>query len=331
MKRATLKDISKLTGFSISAVSRALKDHPDISKATKIKVKEVARALNYLPNLSARTLRTNASKIIALILPELTDFFFPKLLKGITEIVESRGYTLVFLQSNNNFEREKELVDFCINIAAEGVLISLSVETEALDHCLSLKDAGIPLIQIDRIIKDDQFPSITIDDRETAFNATEYLIQQHHKKILGIFGDQRLVMTQLRAEGFQLAHARHLYPVPENRLLRIPDQGNIGRSIANFIQKNPDATAIFTMSDALLVHTFHAIYQLGYRIPEDISLISISDGVAPNYLYPKITHMHHSGFEVGTRATRLLFNIIDGMTPAFNFYEIEAALVKGAS
>jgi LacI family transcriptional regulator len=284
-----------------------------------------------LPNLSARTLRTNSSKIIALILPELTDFFFPKLLKGITEIVESRGYTLVFLQSNNSIEREKELVDFCINIAAEGVLISLSVETNTLDHCKNLKEANIPLIQIDRIIKDDNFPSITIDDRETAFNATEYLIEQGYQKILGIFGDPRLAMTQLRSEGFQLAHAHHRRPLSESQLLKIPNEDNIGNSISEFIKKNVGTTAIFTMSDTLLVHTFHAIRQLGYRIPEDISLISISDGVAPNYLFPKITHMHHSGHEVGTRATRLLFNIIDGMTPVFNFYEIEAVLIKGAS
>lgn len=331
MKRATLKDISRLTGFSISAVSRALKDHPDISTPTKKKVKEVARALNYLPNLSARTLRTNSSKIIALILPELTDFFFPKLLKGITEIVESRGYTLVFLQSNNSLDREKELVDFCINVAAEGVLISLSVESETLDHCLSLKQAGIPLIQIDRVIRSDDFPSITIDDRETAFNATEYLIQQGHKKILGIFGDQRLIMTQLRAEGFQLAHAHHRHALQDQQVLKIPSEADISASISAFIAGNSDATAIFTMSDTLLVNTYHSIQQLGFRIPEDIALISISDGVAPNYLYPKITHMHHSGHEVGIRATRLLFNIIDGMTPAFNFYEVEAALVKANS
>lgn len=331
MKRATLKDISRLTGFSISAVSRALKDHPDISTATKKKVKEVARALNYLPNLSARTLRTNASKIIALILPELTDFFFPKLLKGITEIVEARGYTLVFLQSNNSLEREKELVDFCINVAAEGVLISLSVESDTLDHCMSLKQADIPLIQIDRVIRDDSFPSITIDDRETAFNATEYLIEQGHKKILGIFGDQRLIMTRLRAEGFRLAHAHHRHLLHDHQVLQIPSEADISASITAFIAGNLDATAIFTMSDALLVNTYHSIQQLGFSIPDDISLISISDGVAPNYLYPKITHMHHSGHEVGIRATRLLFNIIDGMTPAFNFYEVEAALVKANS
>ena len=90
----------------------------------------------------------------------------------------------------------------------------------------------------------------------------------------------------------------------------------------------PKATAIFTMSDTLLVHTYQVINNLGFKIPDDISLISISDGGAPNYVYPKVTHLFHSGFEVGHKASNLLFNIIKGMAPAFSFYKIEAQLVE---
>ncbi len=328
MKRATLKDIAKLTGLSISGVSRALKDHPDIGAKTKQKVKEVAEALKYMPNLNARSLRTQSSKIIAVILPELTDFFFPKLLKGISEIVEERGYSLVFLQSNNNLKKERELVDFCLNIFAEGVLISLSVESENLNHLQKLKDADIPTILIDRVIKNEDFPSITIDDRETSFKAIEYLIQQGHHNILGIFGDERLKMTQLRVEGFRLAYAHHRKQLNEEQILMVPSEDNLEEAITVHIKAHPDATAIFTMSDNNLVNTYHVINRMGKTIPDDVSLVSISDGIAPNYLYPKITHLHHSGHEVGSKATNLLFNIIDGMSPAFNFYKIDAELVK---
>jgi len=327
MKRATLKDIAKLTGLSISAVSRALKDHPDIGTQTKERVREVAKALNYSPNLNARSLRTQSSKIIAVILPELTDFFFPKLLKGITEVVEGRGYSLIFLQSNNNLNKEKELIDFCINVFADGVLISLSVETENLEHLKKLKDATIPTILIDRVIKNENFPSITIDDRETAFNATEYLISRKHKNILGIFGDSRLKMTQLRVEGFRLAHAHYQKSIKDKQILQVSDKDSLAEVIKNHLKSYKNVSAIFTMSDTILVNTYHVIKQMGFSIPDDVSLVSISDGIAPNYLYPKITHFHHSGFEVGSKASNLLFNIIDGMLPAFNFYRIDAELV----
>lgn len=331
MKRATLKDIAKLTGLSISGVSRALKDHPDIGVETKQKVREVAEALKYTPNLNARSLRTQSSKIIAVILPELTDFFFPKLLKGISEIVEARGYSLIFLQSNNNLKKEEELVEFCLNVFAEGVLISLSVETDNLNHLKKLKEANIPTILIDRVIKNEDFPSITIDDKETAFKAIDYLIKQGHHNILGIFGDQRLKMTQLRVEGFRLAYAHHRKQLNDEQILMVPSEQHLEEAISYYIKAHPEATAIFTMSDINLVNTYHVINQLGFSIPEDISLISISDGIAPNYLYPKITHLHHSGHEVGSKATNLLFNIIDGMSPAFNFYKIEAALIRRGS
>lgn len=327
MKRTTLKDIANATGLSISGVSRALKDHPDIGNETKKKVKEVAAALNYIPNLSARSLRTQSSGIIALVLPELTDFFFPKLLKGISDTVEAKGYSLVFLQSNNNLEKEKELIDFCLNISAEGVLISLSVESESLEHLQKLKRANIPVILIDRVIKNNDFPSITIDDRETAFHATEHLINRGYKNILGIFADQRLKMTQLRAEGFEMAHARNKVELHDEQILRVPSGSDIEQEILAFLKKHPQAKAIFTMSDTLLVHTYQAINNLGLRIPDEISLISISDGIAPNYLFPKVTHLFHSGFEVGHKASNLLFNIIDGMAPVFNFYKIEAELI----
>ncbi|MFT5168717.1 MAG: LacI family transcriptional regulator [Saprospiraceae bacterium] len=328
MKRATLKDIAKLTGLSISGVSRALKDHPDIGRETKERVKEVALALKYSPNLNARSLRTLSSRIIAVILPKLTDFFFPKLLKGISEIVEARGYSLIFLQSNNNLKREEELVDFCLNVFAEGVLISLSVETDKLDHLQKLKEADIPTVLIDRVIKNDDFPSVTIDDREISFTAVEYLIEQGHNNILGIFGDSRLKMTALRVEGYRLAHAHHQIAIKEEQILMVPSEYNLEEEITAYIKGQSAATAIFTMSDTLLVHTYQAIKQLGLSIPDDVSLISISDGIAPNYLFPKITHLRHSGHEVGSKATNLLFNIIDGMSPAFSFYKIDAALVK---
>ncbi len=328
MKRATLKDIAKLTGLSISGVSRALKDHPDISEQTKQKVREVALALKYSPNLNARSLRTLSSKVIAVILPELSDFFFPKLLKGISEIVEQRGYSLIFLQSNNNFTKEEELINFCLDLFAEGVLISLSVETAHLKHLQKLKEAGIPTILIDRVIKNEDFPSITIDDSETSFNAAEYLFQQGHSDILGIFGDRRLKMTQLRIKGFRLAHSHYQKALKNEKVLTIDNQKDIGTTIIEHLKKHPNTSAIFTMSDTILVHTYHAIKQLGYSIPKDFSLISISDGMAPNYLYPRITHLHHSGHEVGSKAANLLFNIIDGMSPAFNFYKIDAELVK---
>ncbi|MBI5913905.1 MAG: LacI family DNA-binding transcriptional regulator [Bacteroidetes bacterium] len=328
MKRSTLKDIAKLTGLSVSGVSRALKDHPDISPETKDKVKEVAAALNYHPNPSAQFLRTKSSKIIAVILPEVNTFFFPEILQGISKVVEQHGYSLIFLQSDNSIRKEKELIDYCLQMFVDGVLISLSGETTNLEHILKLKETETSVVLIDRILENKEVPYLTINDAETSFRAVDYLIKKGHSNILGIFDDDRLSMTRLRADGFRLAHARNGIDLNPNQILTITDDHELEAQITNFLDEHPSATAVFTMSDKLMVKTYHVINSLGFKIPDDMALVSISDGKAPYYLYPGITHMRHSGEEVGTTATNLLFELLSGKKPDQDIYEIATVLVE---
>lgn len=328
MKRSTLKDIAKLTGLSVSGVSRALKDHPDIGPETKKKVMEVAAALNYHPNPSAQFLHSKSSKIIAAILPEVNTFFFPELLQGISAVVEQHGYFLIFLQSDNQLRKEKDLIDYCIQMFVDGVLISISAETTSIDHLLKLREMDASVVLIDRVLNNEVIPFMTIDDFEASKKAVEFLISKGHKNVVGIFDDERLTMTQLRMRGFQSGLlAAGLEPDP-SRILSIGDDMDSDMKIEKFLDENPDATAVFTMSDKLMVKTYHAINTLGFKIPSNIALISISDGKAPHYLYPGITHIRHSGEKVGRSAATLLFNMLSGDRDINGFYKIETDLVE---
>ncbi len=328
MKRSTLKDIAKLTGLSISGVSRALKDHPDIAPETKEKVKEVASALNYHPNPNAQFLHSKQSKIIAVILPEVNTFFFPEVLQGISGVVEQHGYFLIFLQSDNRLSREKELIDYCIQMFVDGVLISISSETKDIGHLIKLQEMGTPVIQIDRVISNDRIPFLTIDDSSTSFKATEYLINKGHRHIIGIFDDDRLSMTHLRADGFRKALQKHQIPINDDTVIIVLEGEDVEEKIAKRLDENPSITAVFTMSDKLLVRAYHVIHRLNLKVPDDLALISISDGKAPHYLFPGITHIRHSGEEVGSSAATLLFKILSGDNTDGTFHEIETNLVE---
>jgi LacI family transcriptional regulator len=328
MKRSTLKDIAKLTGLSVSGVSRALKDHPDIAPETKEKVKEVAAALNYHPNPSAQFLHSKSSKIIAVILPEVNTFFFPELLQGISKVVGQHGYFLIFLQSDNKFSREKELIDYCIQMFVDGVLISISAETTNIDHLLKLKEMGASVIQIDRVMDNDTIPFLTIDDAKTSFKAVEYLLIKGHRNIIGIFDDNRLSMTNLRVNGFKLALQKHGIPLGDETILTIKDGEEVEERLLKMFDDDVSVTAVFTMSDKLLVRAYHAINQFGFKIPDDMALISISDGKAPHYLFPGITHIRHSGEEVGNFAATLLFRMLSGESLPGQLYMVETTLVE---
>lgn len=331
LKRATLKDIAKLTGLSVSGVSRALKDHPDISEETKAKVREVAEALNYSPNLNAQFLRTQSTRIIAVILPKADTFFFPELLRGISEIVSDKNYSLMYLQTDNSLEREKKLIDFCLKIYAEGVLISLTHQTTDLHHLDKLKEAEIPVLMIDKGLPNDWIPLLNINDQQATFQAVDYLLQKGYTNIVGIFDHPNLLMSQRRAEGFREAHRRHGKEVHPTQILMVGNDVQLPQRITAFLKKNPDARAVFTMSDKIMVQAYNVINNMRYRIPEEMALISISDGKAPYYLYPNISYIKHSGYEVGKTGAQLLFRMIKGESLGNQFFEIQTELIELSS
>lgn len=291
-------------------------------------MKEVAKALNFHPNPSAQFLRSNATRIIAAILPEINTFFFPELLEGISKVAEAHGYSLIFLQSGNSLKKEMELVEFCLQTFARGVLISLSAETCDVTHLMKLREAEIPVLLIDRVLENAYFPYVTIDEKQVAFDAASYLIRKGHSRLLGVFDDPRLRMSQARAEGFRLALAANNLPFEPSAIVMCNDPNFLEDRITALLDANPEATALFTMSDILMVKTYHVINSLGLKIPDDLALIAISDGKAPSYLFPGITHIRHSGEEVGIISTGYLFDIIEGKQELSGFYPIKTALVE---
>ncbi|MEM0997592.1 MAG: LacI family DNA-binding transcriptional regulator [Bacteroidota bacterium] len=308
MKRTTIKDIAQILQVAPSTVSRALVDHPDISDATKKRVQEIAQTLKYAPNLKTRYLGPQLSGLVALILPEVNAFFSPALMRGINCIVEQKGYSLVVLPSDNEPAREKLLLKYCANLQVEGILLSVCTETQNLDHLQVARDAKIPIALLNRICESIMYSSISIDGEAASYRAVNFLIKKGRKRIAGIFSDSNLRISRARAAGFRRALAEAgLAPYG---LLSISDMNHFEPEWDDFHQKTRLPDAYFAMSDELMVRTHYQISRMGRQMPQDCALISISDGEAPYYLYPNVTHIHHSGQQVGVRAAKMLFNLI---------------------
>lgn len=148
MKKAniTIKDIAKELGVSPSTVSRALKDHPDISIDTKKQINDLAKKLNYQPNTVALSLRQSKTNTLGVIIPEIAHFFFSAVISGIEDIAHDAGYHVIITQSNESFEREVMNTRALFNSRVDGILMSVSRETENYDHLQSLLDYDIPLV-----------------------------------------------------------------------------------------------------------------------------------------------------------------------------------------
>ena len=327
-KRVTLRDIARSVGLSMATVSRALADHPDISGDTKQRVRDVAQAMSYIPNYRARYMRAKHSRLIALIIPEMNTFFVPSMISGINHVVQQNDYSLIVFQSDNSIVQERRLLEYCTHLSADGVLLVLSSETADLQHVEVLKDCGIPVVLLDRTMETTKYTTITIDDQEVGREAASYLISHGHTRCLGVFSDPRQRISALRLRGFRRAHNEHGIPLVDTQIVRVPVITDLAASLGRALEAHPDTTAIFTMTDELLVHTHHLLSQRGLRIPEDISLFGISDGQAPLFLHPNVTHLRHSGTEVGERTAHILIGMIEHNSDAMMDVRIRTTLVE---
>lgn len=188
MNNVTLKKIAEILGISITTVSKALKNYPDVSTKTKKAVLELAEELHYTPNSFAVNLRTKESKTIGLIIPEVVHHFFSNVINGIIEEAEKNGYLVIILQSNESLALEKKQVDLLLNKRVDGIIMSLSNQSNFDDHIKEIIARGIPFVLFDKISKLINCSKVIIDDQKAAFEAVEHLILKGCKKIAHIRG-----------------------------------------------------------------------------------------------------------------------------------------------
>ena len=312
MGRITVKDIARLLNINPSTVSRALKDHPDISKKTIDRVKQVAEDLGYEPNLQAISFRNRKSKLIGLIIPDMNMYFFPSVIKAIEERVRAEGYNLLVLHSNNSLKGEQDNTKICDRLGVEGLLVSVSVQSEDLLHFKELVERGVPVVLFDRIVDRRDFPIVCIDDVEVAKKVVKHLYGRGYRKICGAFDDPKLSISRLRRQGYeQMLQELGLAVNPD--WIFHADSSQMAKQKMDQVLDLPDPPdAIFSMSDQLLVGIMQACLGKEVVIPDQIAIASISNGLVPNFWQPPISFMHHSGEEVGAVAANVLFNMIRG-------------------
>ncbi|HMQ90553.1 MAG TPA: LacI family DNA-binding transcriptional regulator [Flavilitoribacter sp.] len=315
MKKITIKDLAKLLAVNPSTVSRALKDHPDISLEMRARVKEVAAELGYSPNWQAISFRKRRSRLIGLIIPDMNMYFFPPVIKAIERRVRQEGYNLIVLHSNNQLQGEKDNVDICRHLGVEGLLVSLSTESENLDHLRRFRDQEeAPVVLFDRVKGNAGFPTVVIQDEIATRSAIKHLAERGRKSILGLFGDPHLSISKARLAGYRQALAEFGIPAREDLICHAYSELEAQAAVRKSLLITPRPDAIFAMSDELLVGVMQGLSESRINIPDEIAVIAISDGMAPTFWNPSISFVEHSGTAVGATSASFLFDLIEGRT-----------------
>lgn len=195
----------------------------------------------------------------------------------------------------------------------EGVLIALTDNTANTDHLKILLDSNIPVVLLDKVIYTDLYSTVTIDDKNAAFIATKAILEKGKKNILGIFAHENLSITKQRIEGYNAALLSHNILPQDRHHLVINNLTELPTKLTEITSQN-NHDGLFLMTDELLVNCINHFMKMKKTIPEDLSIVAISDGSSPYFIFPNISHIFHSGFEVGKLAAELLFEKLHDAT-----------------
>ncbi len=307
----TIIDIARFLGISKSTVSRALRNHPDISDETKKAVRDVANKLNYIKNATASSLRYKKSNLIGLIVPEISYFFFPSVINGIEELVHENGYNLLILQSKESYEREVENIDILISNNVEGILASVSRTTKDISHFINLTDMRMPLVLFDRIVKEINADIVLVDDIEGSYNAVKHLLEVGKKRIAICTGNLNLLISRNRLEGYKRALTEQSIQIDNEVIISAETPEDTERKTLSLLSSSNPPDGIFAISDLTMAGVMKAIYKSERKIPEDIAVVGFCEKQYRTMYQPELTAIDPMGFEIGKKATELLFEQIN--------------------
>lgn len=329
MTNTTLKKIADTLGCSISTVSRALKHHPDISIKTREKIIELANTLDYEPNAFAVHLRTKNSNVIGLMVPVIVNYFYESFITSIEEESRKNGYTLMILQSANDPKVELENIKLFRQNRVSGLFVCMLPQSNNLAHFIKLKELNIPVVFFDNVPTQSGINKACLADERAATIAAETILNSKKKNIIALFGDPRLTITQKRLTAFNKTIAKN----DEKTKLQIFHAANSDdaeKQIVTELLKLKKSSIVFCMSDELLIGAMRAIQNKQIKVPEEISVISISNGFIPKLYYPTITYIETSGYKLGKLAFTQLMACLKGST-AVDELTLDATFVDGGS
>jgi LacI family transcriptional regulator len=312
MNTVNLKQLAKELNLSVSTVSRALRDSWEISTPTKQRVFDLAKKMNFQPNPYASSLRKHRSRTIAVVIPEVANNFFALAIKGIETVAREKGYHVLIYLTNEEAAEEVAVASNLQSGRVDGVILSLSGETQDTRHLLELQQRNIPLVFFDRVCEGITAPKVTTNDYESGFIATEHLIKAGCTRIAHLTISMGLSISHKRKNGYTDGLRRYDQPFDQDLMIHCSsnEKENYRMIRELFLsEKRPDG--VFASVEKLAVLVYHVCRELGLEIPRDVKVISFSNLVTASLLNPSMTTIAQPAYEMGKEAATILFRRLE--------------------
>lgn len=319
----TIKDIAEALRLSTSTVSRALRGSFEISEETKKLVMDYAESVNYRPNPIALSLKERRSRSIGIVVCEIANTFFSQTINGIESIAYNRGYHVIITQSHESYQREVINLQYLSSRAIDGLLISVSSETNDTAHFRHLHEKGLPIVFFDRAAEEIQTHKVILNNFKGAYEATKYLLSQGYKRIAHVTHSAHLALAKERLSGYRRAleeaDIAFYEPYVKHCSHGLKLLTEIEERIKELLALGQKPDAIVTVSDRLTNSTLSALKKAGLRVPEDMGIVGFSNSDIGHLLAPPLTCIRQPAFEMGQIAMELLIQLIEAKRPVTKF------------
>lgn len=312
--KITLKELAKILNVSVSTVSKSLNDSPEISPQTVKRVKDVAQLHNYRPNPIAVNLKRSRTGNIAVIVPNISNTFFAKVLGGVENEARKLGFQVITYISNESLHLEQQITELISAGIVDGLLISVSEETQKLqdyDHLYKLVEYEIPVVLFDRINVDIGMDAVGVNDRGSIYEAVTFLHSKNLSKIALVCGLGEIGLGKQRIEGFKEACHDLGLTSDKKYILASKDIPEVKKKLKKLLLEDR-VEAIIGLDYLSTLLASRVVQENNLKIPEDVKIIGyVNDDFAP-YLWPSISYVDQHPLEMGELATEMLVKKIKG-------------------
>ena len=322
MKKLTLKDIAKSFGVSISTVSKALNNSDEISEVTRLRIQKYAKMRNYKPNLNALSLKQSKTRTIGIIIPDMLDYFFAQVLKGIEKVALEHDYKVIICISNESYTKEIEIIEMLSYGSVDGFIVSISEETEIkkdFKHFETAIDFGLPVVMFDRVAENLDCDKVITNNSQAATDAVEKLVADGCKNIGFVSSTNHLKSSEDMLNGYLKGLEVKNLPTNKNLIVNTKeDHYSKYEDILTPLFDNP-IDAVIATSESLAVAAMKIAQKKEMKVPEEFSIIGFSNGILARHSNPKLTTISQHGETMGIEAVNMILDKLEKRTESNNY------------
>ncbi|MES0857486.1 LacI family DNA-binding transcriptional regulator [Geobacillus sp. G4] len=307
---ASIKDVAKRANVSTATVSRVLRNAGNVTEETRQRVLEAIEALNYQPNVLGRYLRRMETETVLVVVPDITNPFFSKVLRGIEAVALKHGYQVLLGDTQNDVRLEEQYLNLLPQRQVDGMIfLTARIGKELVEEMAR----QFPIVLACEYLEGADIPTVSIDNISSARKATEHLIRLGHCRIAHLSGPMNIILSRDRLRGYQQALAQHELEA-DAALVQEGDftyESGYNLTLKLLALEKPP-TAIFAANDEMAIGAIKAVRHRGGRVPDDVAVVGFDDIQMASIFEPSLTTIAQPMFEIGQKAMELLLALIEG-------------------